>query len=936
MARLAHLNVRSIVPHFNEFKDLVKEKFDIIGVTETWLSQNITNNVIAMNGYTLVRRDRTTAGGGVGVYIKNHIKAKIIPELSINIVNTEQLWLKVELSKRTFALGIVYRPPSQSVVDFLEQFENCINYIAPKFDELICMGDFNINALEDNCSAYIRLRNVLESYGLIQLVNEPTRYAPNKASAIDLVICSDNIIVNYISVEDASTVADHCLVSIEIQIGKQESKPHFITFRDYNKFIKDDFLNDLENSNLDQIFSIDNIDDKVNCFNTILLSTFNKHAPLRTVKITRPKAPWITWTIRQMMKIRDRALTRFKKTRNAQHFNYYKVLRNQTKYAINREKKAYLSFKIRNCRDKKTFWKELRNMNIYTKSKNKDLPLELKRPEEINNYFARAADTNLQVDNSTIQYFSKNTLPGVGQFSFSTINEIEISKSLLSIKSQAIGVDSLSVTMMVYAFSIISKYLCHIYNFCIENSVFPKVWKKSIVHPLPKIDNPVEFNSLRPISVLCVPAKVFEKILNYKITNHLEKFSIISPKQSGFRAKYSCTTALLTITDDILRAIDRKELVFLVLLDFTKAFDRIKHNLLLAILQYIGFSRSAILLLTNYFQGRQQAVLVDKISSNFIDIQNGVPQGSTLGPTLFIIYTFRLCQHLQFCTSHFYADDTQMYLSCRENELDEAQRRINSDLQTLYSTSNKYCLTVNPSKSKVLLFGNRRARTRVENTIRVNMNSEIIPLCGSAKNLGLIIDTTLRYTLHVNMIIKRAFCNLKLIYANRQLLDRNSKLVLCESMVLCHFNNNSQVFGHALKRNDMNRLQLVQNNCVRLICGVKRRDHITPYLKELGWLTMKQRFILHSSVLYHKIITTKCPSYLFEKIEFRTDVHHINIRYALRITPPLHTTALFQTSYSYMLAHLYNRIPDYLKTKSLLIFKKEMRKMIFQNEFNYM
>lgn len=934
MFKLAHLNVRSIVPHFNEFKDLVYEKFDVIGVTETWLSQNITNNAITLNGYNLFRRDRSTAGGGVGVYLKNHIKAKVIDELPVNVVNTEQLWLSVEISKRTFALAIIYRPPSQSLADFLEHFENCIHYIAPKFDDLIFMGDFNINALEDNSSAYIRLQNVLESYGLIQLVHEPTRYGLNKATAIDLVICSDNIIVNNLLVEDASTVADHCLVSFEILVEYPNTKPHLITFRDYNKFDRELFLNDLENSSLDQIFNANNIDDKVNCFNTILLNTFDKHAPLKTVKITKPKAPWITWTIRQMMKIRDRALARFKKSRNEQHFNYYKELRNQTKYAIIREKKAFLSFKIRNCRDKKTFWKELRKMNIYTKNKSKELPLELKRPEEINNFFARSSDTNLQVDKEIIHFFSNNMLPGVGQLAFSTINEIEISKSLMSIKSQAIGVDNLSVTMLVYAFPIISKHLCHIYDYCIEKSVFPKIWKKSLVQPLPKVDNPSEFNSLRPVSVLCVPAKIFEKILNSKIINHLDKFSIMSPIQSGFRTKYSCTTALLTITDDILRAIDKKQLVFLVLLDFTKAFDRIKHNLLIVILQYIGFSPSAVLLFTNYLQDRQQAVVVDKISSDFINIYNGVPQGSILGPTLFIIYTFRLCQHIQFCNSHCYADDTQLYLSCHENELEEAQRRINSDLQTLFLTANKYCLTVNPSKSKVLLFGNKKARTRIENNININMNNEVIPLCSSAKNLGLIMDTTLRYTLHINMIIRRAFCNLKLIYANKQLLDRNSKFLLCESMVLCHFNYNNQIFGPALNCNDLRRLQLIQNNCVRLISGVRRRDHITPYLKELGWLTIKQRIILHSCVLYHKIITNKCPSYLFDKIEFRTDVHHINIRYASRITPPLHRTALFQSSYSYMMAKLYNRIPDFLKTKSLVIFKKELRKIIFENEFN--
>lgn len=203
----------------------------------------------------------------------------------------------------------------------------------------------------------------------------------------------------------------------------------------------------------------------------------------------------------------------------------------------------------------------------------------------------------------------------------------------------------------------------------------------------------------------------------------------------------------------------------------------------------------------------------------------------------------------------------------------------------------------------------------------------------STKNLGLYIDTDLRFSNHVLNKTKVAFANLKLIYAHRQILNSSTKKLLCDALVLSHFNFADAVYGPCLTIVDSRRIQRVQNSCVRLVCGLRGRRGVSASLRKINWMTMLERRLLHSLVLFNKIITYGSPPYLYNKIKFRTDVHNINIRFKHLISCSPHSTAMYERSFSFNVYKLYNKLPSLLKNTTGFKFKNHIKKLIFKNFF---
>ena len=286
---------------------------------------------------------------------------------------------------------------------------------------------------------------------------------------------------------------------------------------------------------------------------------------------------------------------------------------------------------------------------------------------------------------------------------------------------------------------------------------------------------------------------------------------------------------------------------------FWPRFYSLSHyRLLLAILHYFGFAEDAIVLISNYLSDREQHVSLNGTISQALKVASGVPQGSILGPLLFTIYTANLFTFMDHCEPHFYADDTQIYLFFDSNDRDEASLKINNDLAALLHASENHCLTINPNKSVVMLFGRQSKREQCLNGLKISINNQELNISHSAKNLGLYIDQNLRFTDHVNKCIRRAYGNLKLIYGCSYILDHKSKILLCNSLVLSHFNYGDVIFHPCLTKLDELRIQRVQNACIRFIFGIKKFDHVSHKFGQLNWLSMKERRILHSCCLYQK------------------------------------------------------------------------------------
>lgn len=511
-------------------------------------------------------------------------------------------------------------------------------------------------------------------------------------------------------------------------------------------------------------------------------------------------------------------------------------------------------------------------------------------------------------DSELLRFYTVTPCLTNTQFSFKQVTGEAIAKIILNIKSNATGHDQINKHLLHVCCPFLIPHICHIVNCCLKCSVFPKVWKRAIITPMPKVRNPTELEQLRSISVLPTLSKVLEKVLEVQIRDFLTNNDLIPPMQSGFRSGYSCTTALCSITDDFIKACDESKITVLITLDYSKAFDMISHELLIDILRYLGFNSNAVKLVKSFLTDRSQVVVCGDRVSDSLHITRGVPQGSILGPLLFITYTCLFHKCLKTCQYHLYADDTQLYCSFPPLEKNEFCQKINQDLANLYNVIRKHNLKVNPLKSTVTIIGSKQYRGMVSDTCQFYIGGELIPFKDQVKSLGLTIDSDLRFSFHVNNMLRRAYASLKMMYPHRRCLSRDVKILLCDSLVLSHFNYCDSVYGPCLDAADVGRIQKAQNSCLRFIYGIRRPNRISYKLQEAHWLSMHNRREYHFVCLCYKLLLTRTPPYLHERLQFRTDVHNINIRKKDFITIPKHKKQIFKRSFSYMAAHLINKV----------------------------
>ena len=444
----------------------------------------------------------------------------------------------------------------------------------------------------------------------------------------------------------------------------------------------------------------------------------------------------------------------------------------------------------------------------------------------------------------------------------------EISEILRSLKNGAPGYDEINAILLKSISNNITEPLVYICNLSLSDGIFPNELKLANVLPLFKADDPFVFNNYRPVSLLCILSKVFEKIMYNRLIDFLETYKIIVENQFGFRKMHSSYMALMTMMDKLIPSRENNEYVIGIFLDFSKAFDTVAHTILLSKLHHYGIRGNALNWFTSYFSGRKQYVTYNGISSGTKTINCGVPQGSILGPLLFLIYINDLCSACNFTTPVLFADDTNLFSS--GTDLPAMANNINYELEqiSLWLKVNK--LSLNVKKTHYMVFTNKKSRTA---NLKISIDNQIIDEVCQTKFLGVMIDNKLTWKNHISYICGKISREIGMLIKARNYLNQTGLLSLYYSFTYPYLTYCSQIWGSTYKTN-LRRLTILQNKAMRIICHVKLRESADPLYTRLGIIKFTDINPFLIGRFMHRCCNGKVPEIFVSYFLQNCDVHH--------------------------------------------------------------
>ena len=705
-------------------------------------------------GYNISRVDRPDGRGYGGVAIVT--KANLTPmALKLPVSQCpdsllESQWALLKLPKnRQQIVCSLYRPPRHSVAALRADFADLETQLQrilidhPKVPLVMC-GDLNCDMLKSSSfPARQQLSEFLSDYSLEQLVAVPTF---TSGSLLDVCIVKNSEFVRSCSVSHCH-FSTHQFVNVLVDVPKQRLNPTVIQSRSFKRLNVQSFNNDLLDVDWEDVYVASSVGDKWQTFLNRFLPVIDDHAPLKIVTIRNPSALPVSAATREIMSLRRSALRRL-----GRESPEYKELNRSVRAAVRRDRRCELQREISE-RGPTKVWQCIRSV-IAGKKDSKNAQPDLSA-DELNSFFVSVGPriaTEIRTRNTATDLNVR--LPRVGACSFrpSTITLDQLGHTILHMRnSAACGADGVCIRMLKTGFPAIGGVILHIINSCITRSDIPSDWKHSIVQPIFKSGNPSDPANFRPISLVPVIMKIVERVIHRQLYYYLSHNHLLSSTQHGFRPRHSTETALLSVTDSILAATDRGEISLLCLLDLSKCFDAINHEILIQKLRLHGVETSWF---AAYLHGHTQSVSLydgskSKVLSRPLPNNMGVFQGSALGPLLFTVFSNDLSLYAGDAVSFQYADDTQILVSGPRNDLSGLISRMEVSLASLNEWFSAHALKVNTTKTQLMVFGSRQILRNLPDFTISFCDAELQP-SAQVRNLGVVFDGALSWEAHVS------------------------------------------------------------------------------------------------------------------------------------------------------------------------------------------
>ena len=928
-----HLNARSLNSNFREIDDYLSSlnyKFDIIAISETWVSEPEHNKL------NINRKNKR--GGGVALYVKQELACKFLSCKSLVVDDLfECCTLEILISgHRNSIVSCIYRCPGSNTDIFSEHIVQLFFELTMRKTVFLC-GDFNIDILKHKVNQGTKsFLDTMYSIGLYPLIDRPTRISNHSFTLIDNVFTNvtNHKVTSGILVSD---ITDHLPIFVFCTYpnpNRADQKCN-VKKRIINEKTLLSLSNNLAEECWDNVFRSADVDTAYGEFMTTFSKQYNICCPMKTVRnsFTRRDKPWITNGLKNACHKKNRLYKQFLCSRSHTCEEKYKTYKNKLTSILRTAEKEYYSKLLTDAKGNiKSTWKIL-NTIINKKTNTSKLPSHFECNEinivskqsiadGFNNFFVDVGsnlDKKITVaDNAASIYdFMGQQCPN--SMFINPVSEDEVVNIIKSCKPKhSKDCDDINMYVLSKVTDQIVKPLVHIFNLSFSSGIFPSEMKTAKVIPVFKSGNRSDFSNYRPISLLSQFSKILEKLFNLRLEQFLISNEILSNCQYGFRSCMSTVHAALELIESISTAVDNKKHCAGVFIDLKKAFDTVNHDLLVKKLFFYGIRGTANAWLNNYLTNRNQYVIADDHSSGMRLITCGVPQASVLGPVLFLLYINDICNVSNLLKFVLFADDTNIF--CSSTSLHDLQDTINWELDKLFVWFSVNRLSLNLGKTNYMLFRSRPP----DNELALKINNVVLPRVAATKFLGIIIDDKLSWKPHIQSVKSKLSSVLSIMYKASKLINTTGMYTLYCSLFHPYLSYCNEIWGNTYTSN-VKCLFTLQKKAIRLICNADRLAHTNAMFKYMSILKLSEFVKYKTAIVMFNIFHGTLPIQLQMRFTKYSSVY--STRQTKSFVMVQVRTNLKAMCLSVHGVKLWNTLPDDIKNcTSVNIFKKCIKK----------
>uniref|UniRef100_A0A8C6LAH3 Reverse transcriptase domain-containing protein n=1 Tax=Nothobranchius furzeri TaxID=105023 RepID=A0A8C6LAH3_NOTFU len=933
-----HFNCRSLNSNFVKIMQCLKQSnhpFTVIAISETWLQEGRIS-MFQIEGYNMFSTSRDCKkGGGVALYIDKNFQSRLVGDMTLvmdNIMECVSVEIQIEKSKNVL-VSCMYRKPGSCVEMFMEKIVDMYDDIINRKMCFVC-GDFNIDLLNPQMqNANTEFINSMFSLGLYPLITRPTRITKTSATLID------NIFTNILEYDVLSglvitDMSDHLPVFTVVQRTTVTTQSESVVVtRLKNQEAVNSFKTDLMEQNWEEVY-VEDVNMAYGKFLNIITSLYEKNCPLlyKVDKNKYAKKPWITKGIQKACRKKNKLYKDFLKKRTEEAEQNYKIYKNKLISIMRSSKRNYYSKLLEgNKSNIKNTWRILNDVikkgsgtnslpNIFLTKDNQEIYQSKEIANEFNKYFTEIGpDLAKDISNTKLDADAVSKITNLDKTIFiQGTNENEVITVVKTFKSKkSADLHGFDMSVVKEIIEIIAKPLTHICNQSLQSGRFPERMKVAKVIPIYKAGDKHDFSNYRPISILSQFSKILETIFHKRLYDFIEHHDILSEQQYGFRRDRTTSLAIVDLVEKISDAIDNKQYAVGVFLDLTKAFDTVNHDLLIKKLCRYGIRGVAYDWIKSYLENRLQYVHINNTDSQLLTVTTGIPQGSVLGPLLFILYINDIC--LVSKTLHFilFADDTNVLSFGKD--LITLMDKVEKELNALKCWFNLNKLTLNLNKTKFIIFTNRAIT--VDTNLKIN-NTEI-ERANEIKFLGVTIEKKLSWKPHIDSIKAKLSKSLAVLYKVKEFLDEKALYLLYCSLFLPYFMYCVEVWGNTYETH-LKPLFIIQKRAIRLVNKAACREHTHLLFIHLKVLKLRELVTLRTAQFMYKVMYNLMPKQIQDLFQIRESVY--DLRGYKMFRKPKVRTKMKQLCISCVGVDVWNKLDQEQKDCSTMVKFKGMFK----------